>query len=67
MLCESFAEMMNNEEKLSDSSLDSKKIQLLLIEAEKIGVKKMKYEHPGQAAWKRRWDSIPTQFSSYFF
>lgn len=66
MVYEGFAEMIKNG-KVSDSTLDYQKMQSLLNEAEKLGIKKMKYEHPGHAAWKRRWDEIPTQFSSYFF
>ena len=66
MVYEEFVEMMKSAKDVSNPSLDYKKVHSLLQDAKKIGIKKMNYEHPGQAAWKRRWENVPAQFSSRF-
>jgi len=62
MLCEQFAMQMQKEKSKyqnQDNKIDLGKINEINELANKIGVEKMHYEHPGQAAWRRRWDDAP--------
>ena len=45
--------------------LDVKKVNEVNNLAEKLGIEKMVYEHPGHIDWKRRWEDAPTQRFQY--
>lgn len=42
-------------------AIDTVRVKEIIKKADELGVTKMFYEHPGQAAWRHRWDNVPGQ------
>ena len=57
MLYEDFQNAMDRQRayQQSKNQLDIDKINEIQDLSNQLGIKKMQYEHSGQAAWKRRW------------